>query len=158
MNYQKQTQAHNIEKITTHSLSFHTHQSHTHGTCWRTRIADKDERFFSGNAQIDIMTTKRPNDWPSRRGERERAREGGCVIIEPARIISNRSQKFAMILCGFKEPKIERDEEGKGGEKREKEGVEGGYRASKLAISAHSQLIIIIISCCVRSWHPAKDS
>lgn len=25
MNYQKQTQAHNIEKITTHSLSFHTH-------------------------------------------------------------------------------------------------------------------------------------
>lgn len=68
MNYQKQTQAHNIEKITTHSLSFHTHQSHTHGTWWRTRIADKDERFFSGNAQIDIMTTKRQNDWPSRRG------------------------------------------------------------------------------------------
>lgn len=63
-----------------------------------------------------------------------------------------------MILCGFKEPKIEKDEEGKGGEESEEDGVEGGYRASELAISAHSQLIIIIISCCVRSWHPAKDS
>lgn len=92
------------------------------------------------------------------RGRRVGAIEKGCAIIEPARIISNRSQKFAMILCGFKEPKIERDEEGKGGEESEEEGVGGAYRASELAISAHSQLIIIIISCCFRSWHPAKDS
>lgn len=74
MNYQKQTQAHNIEKITTHSLSFHTHthrerhRDATHGTWWRTRIADKDKRFFGAKAQIDIMTMKRPNDWPKGRG------------------------------------------------------------------------------------------